>query len=72
MQIQLTQAVFIYSKSTVETSEHCFKSIESLSKLFHDGGPYDIKISLLIFRANQWTCFYIVGISIMKNTSLHH
>ena len=34
--------------------------------LSHDGGPYHIEISPLIFRANQWTDFYILGISVMK------
>ena len=35
-------------------------------KLFHDGGPYHIEISPLICRANQWTGFYMIGTSVMK------
>ena len=30
------------------------------SLLFHDGGRYHIETSPLIFRANQWTGFYMV------------
>ena len=35
-------------------------------KLFYDGGPYLIEISLLICSADQWTSFYIIGTSAMK------
>ena len=34
--------------------------------LLHDGGPYHIETSLVIFSANQWTGFYITGSSVMK------
>ena len=34
--------------------------------LFHDGGPYHIKTSPFICRANQWTGFYVIGTSVMK------
>ena len=33
---------------------------------FHDGGRYHIETSPLICRANQWTSFYIVTASVMK------
>ena len=33
---------------------------------FYDGGPYRTKTSPLIFRANEWTGFYIIETSIMK------
>ena len=35
-------------------------------QLFHDGGPYHTETSLLICSANQWTGFYIIGTSVMK------
>ena len=33
---------------------------------FHDGGRYRIETSPLIFRANQWTGFYMITASAMK------
>ena len=33
---------------------------------FHEGVPYLIENSSLIWRANQWTDFYMIGTSIMK------
>ena len=35
-------------------------------KLFHDGGRCRIETSPLICRANQWTGFYIITASVMK------
>ena len=35
-------------------------------KLFHDGGPYHIETSLLMFRSNQWAGFYMIGTYVMK------
>ena len=35
-------------------------------ELFHDGGSYHIETSPLICRANQWTGFYMIGTSAMK------
>ena len=37
--------------------------------IFHDGGPYHIKASSLICSANQWTGFYMVGTSVMKESN---
>ena len=42
----------------------------STPSLFHDGGPYHIETSPLIYRANQWTIFYVIGASIMKELTL--
>ena len=44
--------------------------MKSRSKLFHDGGPYRIETSTLICRANQWTGFYLIGSSVMKESTL--
>ena len=38
----------------------------NLFELFHDGGPYHIETS----RANQWTGFYLIGISDMKELNV--
>ena len=38
---------------------------EVICRLFHDGGPYHIETSPLICRANQWTGFCKIGISII-------
>ena len=35
-------------------------------KIFHYGGPYHIETSPLICRANQWTGFYMIRTSVMK------
>ena len=37
--------------------------------LFHDGGRYHIETSRLICRANQWTGFYMITASAMKELS---
>ena len=34
--------------------------------LLHDEGSYYIETSPLIYRANQWTGFYMIGTSVMK------
>ena len=43
-----------------------FKYFKHPVLLFHDGGPYHIETSPLIYSANQWTGFYMKGTSIMK------
>ena len=35
-------------------------------KYFHDGGPYHIETSPLIYKANQWTGFYMIGTAVTK------
>ena len=37
-----------------------------LLKLFHEGGPCHIETGPMICRANQWTDFYMIGTSVMK------
>ena len=45
----------------------CFKRIcERIDKLCHDGGPYHIETSLLTCSVNQWTSFYMIRNSVMK------
>ena len=48
-----------------------FKSIRGRTLIFHDGDLCHIETSPLIFRGNQWTGFYMIGTSVMKelNTS---
>ena len=43
-----------------------------LSKInsFHDGDPYHIETSPLIYRVNQCTGFYIISTSVMKELML--
>ena len=33
--------------------------------IFHDGGSYHTRTSPLIYKANQWTGFYVIGTSAM-------
>ena len=42
------------------------KTCNQLLKLFHDGGRYHMETSPLIYRANQWTGFYMITASVMK------
>ena len=42
----------------------CFSS--DPNELFHDGSRYHIETSPLICRANQWTGFYMITASVMK------
>ena len=42
------------------------------AKLFHNGCPYHIETSPLIYRANQWTGFYMIGTSVMKELIQTH
>ena len=37
-----------------------------MQQLFHDGGPFHIETSPLICRVNQWTSFYMITASVMK------
>ena len=32
----------------------------------HAGSPYNLETNPLIFRANQWSSFYMIGTSVMK------
>ena len=38
--------------------------------LFHDGGRYHIETSPLICSANQWSGFYVITASVMKELTL--
>ena len=57
--------------------EQVAKTIESFDVtkeesiyLFHDGGRYHIETSPLICRANQWTVFYMITASVMKELNV--
>ena len=43
-----------------------FKLPVALPQLFHDGDPYHIETSPLTCKANQWTGFYMIGTTVMK------
>ena len=38
----------------------------NMAKIFHEGGPYHVEASPLICRASQWTDFYMIRASFMK------
>ena len=42
------------------------KNIRAAYYLFHDSDRYHIETSLLIYRGNQWTGFYMITTSVMK------
>ena len=39
-------------------------------KFCNDGGRYHIETSPLIFRTNQWTGFYMISASVMKDLKI--
>ena len=39
--------------------------------IIHDGVPYHIGTILLIYSANEWTGFYIIGTSIMEELNAY-
>ena len=41
-------------------------------ELFHDGGRYHTETSPLIYIANQWTGFYVISASAMKELIAFH
>ena len=45
---------------------YIFVSLSWDNQLFHDGGSYHIETSPFICSANQWTGFYMIGTSVMK------
>ena len=51
-----------------KTSGICLRKVLwiAANKPFHDGGPYHIETSHLVCSANQWTGFYMVQTSVMK------
>ena len=57
------------SQSLIHDSTHkslgCWQ-IALVFQLFHDGGRYHIESSRLICSANQWTGFYMISASVMK------
>ena len=44
----------------------CWPKLTILASLFYYGGPYHKETSTMICRANQWTGFYIIRNSTMK------
>ena len=47
-------------------------AIDSKTSLaFHERGLYHIETSPLIFAANQWTCFYMIGTSVVKELKIN-
>ena len=38
---------------------------------FHDGGRYHRETSSLVCRENQWTGFYIITASVIKDLNMH-
>ena len=55
-------------KSTFGKDRKNERSLELLTLTY--GGPYHIADGLFICRANQWTGFYMVGTSVMKDLKI--
>ena len=59
-------------KILLKTVEKCYSKLRFKAvvkkpvQLFHHQGLYQIEASPLISRANQWTGFYMIGTSVMK------
>ena len=43
-----------------------------LGLAFPDGGPYHTETSTLVCTVNQWTGFYMIGTSVMKESKILH
>ena len=52
----------------------CFRSekVKAIAShlTLHDGGPNHIETIPLLCQTNQWTGFYIIGISVMKGLKM--
>ena len=72
--VNSTKSVNItYSQQNLQTAtsyfhqKNCIFPVFLLTfSLFHDGGRYDKETSPLICSANQWTGFYMITASVMK------
>ena len=60
------------SKLKCEVKNHakplilCLRDMANMAKIFHERGPYHVEASPLICRASQWTDFYMIRASFMK------
>ena len=57
------------NQSAIRANSDCLRKTandEFCISLFHEGGPYHIEASPLIYRANQWTGFYMIWTSLLK------
>ena len=45
------------------------QQVQEFSETFQDGGRYHIETSPLICRSNQWTGFYMITASVLKELS---
>ena len=50
-----------------KTSSKRYPKIYYCINSFICRGPYHIETSLLIFRGNNWTVYYMIGTSVMKS-----
>ena len=50
----------------IRTISDCISLSKRIIWFFYDGCPYHIETSRLICSANQWTVFYLIGTSVMK------
>ena len=55
----------IYYRASYDSETDSFSA-----KLFHDKGPYHIETSPVICCATQWTGFYMIGTSVMKELKM--
>ena len=66
----LPQLAHISEKRLTSLNTDLFRLVaisrKTLLKIFHDGGHYHIEASPLICSANQWTGFYMITASVMK------
>ena len=53
-------------KRISDPAKHLRRKVLRKYQLFDDGGLYHIETSPLICRANQWTGFYMIGTSSIR------
>ena len=67
----LNLTFFIHvSKEFPETARAGIGEVFRACSLFYDRSPYHLETSPLTCRANQWTVFYMIGTSIMKELNI--
>ena len=49
-----------------------FQICISVPLTLHDGGRYHIETSTLICKSNQWTGFYMITATVMKELNINH
>ena len=59
-------------RTRITPNTDTFNAVIAISKLFHGGGPYYVETNPLICSADQWTGFYMIRTSVMKELNEYY